>query len=123
MAEFTEIIKEKERMCEYYGLYCVFDEINGKTLKCPIKELEYFTDSDDCSTLIFEHPEEAEKIILKWAKEHPFKTNADKFKEVFGYDIYINTINQCDGLRCPDGNIRCDRCLIKGFWNRRYEGK
>lgn len=75
MAEFEELVKNQIRMCESHTL-CV---------SCPLgyKRFEYHL---SCHKLIRKHPEEIEKIVMAWAKEHPAHTNADKFKEVFGED-------------------------------------
>lgn len=73
MAEFQKIAKERERMCE---------SVNG-CKECPMYNL---TQGNFCGTKILNHPEESERIIMKWAKENPLMTNRMKFKEVFGFD-------------------------------------
>lgn len=76
MAEFQKVIKERKRMC---GRYKICDG-------CPIKA-ETLDKGDVCLTWIMRKPEEAEHIIMKWAAEHPIKTNGMKFREVFGEDM------------------------------------
>lgn len=109
MAEFTEVIKQKERIHKTYTGICekcaISSSNNGKKI--------------GCGTFITDYPQEAEEIIMKWAEEHPIKTNADKFKEVFGFDINRDTA-ECYGLKCPP-NGRCSECNIHGFWGREYK--
>ena len=62
--------KELNRMCDTYP--------DCKSCEVPTKFL------GQCRTWCLEFPEEAVAIVEKWRKEHPLKTNADKFKEVFG---------------------------------------
>lgn len=38
---------------------------------------------EDCYPELGARPEEAEKVIMKWAAEHPIKTKLKKFKELF----------------------------------------
>lgn len=95
MAEFIEVIKQRERMCccSKCDSCLIHKENNGYYL--------------DCSLFIVEHPQEAEEIIMNWAKEHPIKTNADKFKEVFGFE-------PCTDLCVLEKNIKCKECKYKG---------
>lgn len=95
MAEFTEVMKQKERMCEKYNKYnCVY---------CPLEDFVQI----NCDAEINANPQEAEKIIMNWAKEHPVKTNADKFKEVFGFE-------PCTDLCVLEKGVRCKECEYKG---------
>ena len=72
MAEFEKVAAEMTRMCGHYEGFCK---------ECPLG----FAAS--CRNWVIGQPEEAEEIIMKWAKEHPLVTNGDKFQEVFGYDF------------------------------------
>lgn len=64
---------------------------------------------------------EALEIIENWAKEHPIVTNADKFKEMFGFDMTI----------CWDNEFPCNECQFcdidgtcnskEKFWNAEYK--
>lgn len=76
MAEYQEVIKQFWRICERYraDVCCA---------NCPLKEVRGVY---HCWRRISEEPEKAEELIMKWAKENPPVTNAEKFKEVFGYD-------------------------------------
>ena len=82
MAEYQEVIKQFKRMCKHYraDICCA---------KCPLKEVRGIY---HCWRWISEEPAEAEELIMKWAKEHPVKTNAQKFEEIFGFNPYTLTI-------------------------------
>lgn len=67
---------------------------------------------------------EALEIIENWAKEHSVKTNAEKFKEVFGFKPFTNN--------CINGEVKCDKCECSDygvcdahnrFWNAEYNEK
>lgn len=79
-----------------------------------------------CNTekLIF-YSIEVIEIVENWAKEHPIKTNADKFREVFG--VEYDPINSC-----IKHNVKCGNCPyytydgtcdVNRFWNAEYKGK
>lgn len=68
------------------------------------------------------------EVVEKWVKKHPIKTNADKFKEVFGLDMApqisscINFKEKCADCKYYDYNdFKCD--ANKRFWNAEYKGK
>ena len=75
MAEFQKVVKERKRMCEQYNT-CIY---------CPLRELQTMGSNAMCRALAFQYPEEAERIIMQWASEHPLMTNRRKFEEVFGF--------------------------------------
>ena len=77
MAEFQKVVKERKRMCEQYHT----------CRHCPLGELQTQDTNAMCRSLAFEYPEEAERIIMSWASEHPIMTNQRKFTEVFGFNI------------------------------------
>lgn len=72
MAEFVKVAKEYRRMCNSY-LSCG---------NCPLDV--NVRSSQLCKHDVLLDPEESERIIMKWAAEHPIKTNGMKFREVFG---------------------------------------
>ena len=41
-------------------------------------------------------PEELVAIVEAWAKEHPSTTNAQKFAEVFGFEVFGSNITSLD---------------------------
>ena len=76
MAEFQKVMSEYRRLCE--GRRCV---------SCPIMEEVEKAKENYCSAWVTNHPEEAEHIIMQWAKENPIKTNGMRFSEVLGFDL------------------------------------
>lgn len=59
MAEFQEVIKEWERMCNTTQcLKCGFYKAVGANV-------------DRCKQFIADHPTKAEEIIMAWSAEHP----------------------------------------------------
>jgi len=76
MAEYHKVMMERKRMCKQIG----------DCSKCPISFQNNQTQSF-CSTFMAESPEDAERIIMQWADEHPIMTNRKKFAEVFGFDV------------------------------------
>ena len=97
MAEFVEVMKQKKRMCND----C--EQVN-MCHKC-YGSMNY----------INQNPQEAEEIIMKWASEHPIKTNADKFKEVFGLEPYSE---YCPS-KCTEKE--CLVCEYRHFWSQEYK--
>lgn len=104
MSEFVEVMKQKRRMCKSFEL------CKG----CPLSK-----STEGCSYELTEFPRNAELIIMKWASEHPSKTNADKFKEVFGYEV-IKGPHTCSGVKHECHPRGCDYCEIRRFWDKEY---
>ena len=77
MAEFQTVIHERQRMCSSYNT----------CRQCYINDLL----TDTCAAWIMKNPEATERIVMKWAAEHPIKTNGMKFKEVFGNHVVWET--------------------------------
>ena len=74
MAEFKEVMKQFNRMCDE-NKWCNTCQINtNRTI---------YT----CFRWLTENPTKGEEIIMKWAEEHPLITNNDKIKEIFGLDF------------------------------------
>ena len=74
MAEFQTVMAQAARMCSSHKL-CT---------SCLIGKNRVVS----CRAFMFEHPEEAEEIVMKWAAEHPLVTNGTKFFEVFGVPFW-----------------------------------
>ena len=114
MAEFTEVIRNKKRMC------ASCNNCEG----CPISS-DNNGANITCNPFMMNYPQEAEEIILKWAEEHPIKTNADVAKEFLlekiGFDMTELNIdfNKCSYIRCKESD--CDNCKYKGFWEQEYK--
>lgn len=56
-------------------------------------------------------------------------TNAEKFKEVFGYKprqdvVLTNSEDTCVApLRvCAHEKFKCEKCPFNGWWNKEYKG-
>ena len=98
MAEFQEVMKQRERMCDL----C---EVKGEACVNCLGHLQN----------IRKNPQESEMFILKWAFEHPIKTNADKFKEVFGF---MPDSEYCPN-KCPE-NV-CANCEYRHFGSQEYK--
>lgn len=70
---------------------------------------------------------EALEIVENWVKEHPVKTNADKFKEVFGFDAPIHQCIKKDEF-CADceyyefGSEHGGCKVDERFWEAEYNG-
>ena len=79
MAEFKTVMREFQRLCS-----------ERRCGNCPVGKRVFNERASYwsyCCVWIKNHPEEAEPIIMRWAKENPVKTNRGKFKEVFGCEI------------------------------------
>lgn len=74
MAEFQTVMAQAARMCKS----------NKLCTSCPIRNNRIVS----CRAFMFEHPDEFEKIVNKWAAENPFKSNGTKFLEVFGVQFW-----------------------------------
>ena len=74
MAEFQTVMAQAARMCNSHKM-CG---------SCPVGKLR----TVNCRVFMFEHPDEFEEIIMKWAAENPFKSNGTKFCEVFGVPFW-----------------------------------
>lgn len=85
----TLYLKEKERMKNYFYHTSVV--------------------MPDIDNIEKNNPEEAISIVEKWSKLHPKQTNADKFKEVFGFGH--------QGVGCND----CKIVYGDNWWDEPYE--
>lgn len=73
MAEFKTVMREFQRLCS-----------ERKCGSCPVGNRVFNERESYCCIWVKDHPEEAERIVMQWAAEHPLITNAMKFYEVFG---------------------------------------
>lgn len=112
MAEFTMVMKELDRMC-------------GSADSC--EECSIFKGTGqfaDCLRTIGEQPEEAEKIIMQWAVEHPQKTRLQKFRELFPNAPRRDKGNPgvcVKSLGWVDIEYNCECATCVECWNRPYE--
>lgn len=65
----VKLLKELDRMCTWYNRLSTCEE-------CPLIGCDFSTLAENADGVI--------SSIEKWSKEHPVKSNAEKFKEVFG---------------------------------------
>lgn len=106
MTNFAEVMKQKIRMCD-----------SNSCSACP---LYYSNNGVDkaCGFLFYKMPQKAEEIIMKWAEEHPVQTNADKFKEVFGF----NPHKSCAfGFNCSNCQYDEGHHCGKKWWEEEYK--
>lgn len=61
VAEFTEVLKQFNRMCWYYQ----------RKRECPIGCPMNGVNISQCRKVTFEEPKETEQIIMEWAADHP----------------------------------------------------
>lgn len=114
MAEFVEVMRHRKRMCD----------APGSCAKCPLNapSLHLLTMCERYMTL---KPEEAEKLIMAWAAEHPepkYPSWNEAWKQLFP-KAYLNNSTLFDTVnapclqhflpmpdcKCPDGG--CAECL------------
>lgn len=75
MINAVEYLKDKTRMTNACRIDCD---------SCPLSIKNNGTD-EGCVEFEMKYPEEAVQKVEEWSKSHPILTNADKFKEVFGF--------------------------------------
>lgn len=61
MAEFSEVMRQFERMCHYYQGKC----------ECPMGCSMDGVNISQCRKIAVEHPDVTEKKVMSWAAEHP----------------------------------------------------
>ena len=103
MAEFVEVMKQRNRICDGY-------ECDGG---CPLN-----LEDISCGNLMRNKPQEAEKIIMDWAKENPEMTRQEKFKEVFGFKPNYRGCPLFDTDECKH---KCAGCAHDNFWNEEWK--
>lgn len=82
MMDAVKYITEKERMCKAQGLPVRDRRCDG----CPLLRAANARNQLLCIDLIKGYPEIAVGVVEKWSREHPIKTNKEKFFEDFGID-------------------------------------
>lgn len=63
MAEFQEVMRQWERMCESIGVH--------DRIKCPLVHALDIPNCESCSESVFIDPAHTEEIVMSWAAEHP----------------------------------------------------
>lgn len=61
------------------------------------------------------------ELVENWAKQHPVKTNSQKFEEVFGFDMSIcfDCDKSCEECQFCDRNGTCNS--KEKFWEAEYK--
>lgn len=99
---FTEAMKIRKRLCTSMRDVCG---------NCPLSSYNNGA-TIPCKDFMLDHPDMAEPILKEWMAEHPFKTNKDKFAEVFGE---IEKFGKCKFAICSA--VPCSRC---DWWDQEY---
>ena len=95
--EALEFLKEYRRMCNLYE-HCEGCPLSEK--QCLAQRLQ--TDSEYLTVT---------SEVEKWSKEHPIITNAQKFKEVFGFNgDTVNKFKPEIGIAGTKGSCGYDDC-------------
>lgn len=87
---------------------------------CPLWVMNNGTNLE-CNDLVTGNPDKANKIILKWCKEHPVKTRQDKFLEMFpNAHIYTDGVLEAKPCHIDEtaecsSEDDCDLCRSK-YW-------
>lgn len=101
---FTQAMRTWDRMCNSFADGCS---------PCPLHKAR---GNGTCRDWVGEHPDEAVKIFVKWAAEHPEKTFADDFFEKHpNAEKDLNDIPYVCAFKCgyvKECSIdrRCDKC-------------
>lgn len=102
--EALEFLKQAQRLCEQ-SKYC--------SAVCPLYEkcIFDFMYENESSKETWERIEKAAATIEQWSKDHPIVTNAQKFKEVFGfYGDVVNRSKPERGIAGTKGSCGYDDC-------------
>lgn len=97
MAEFTEVMRQAQRMCEAFR--------DGFCYKCPIGNIEGL----ECgiTPMTGMDCEEVERRVMQWAAEHPepvYPSWEDGWKQLFPEAVYVPCPDQYFGY-----DSRCER--------------
>lgn len=95
--DVADFVRVHQRMCDNYDL------CRG----CPMDGI-----CVPCTEAVYKDPQGVVEIVEKWSKEHPF-TNADKFKEVFGW-VGIDDLVEEDEYGCINA-------VPSSWWREEYK--
>ena len=97
MADFKTVARAWGRMCHKTNCEgCPVGKARGKMM---------------CRAWMYEHPEELERLVMRWMAENPIVTNRMKFMEVFGFDFLAKF-----------STSECDREWLEGEYKKRCCG-
>lgn len=99
MAEFTEVIKQYNRMMHPVT----------SCRACPLSNICYRT---ECNHMLVEEPADVEKIVMQWAAKHPepkpvYPTWEEWQMEMFPGCSSINLIKPCTFMKREDAYPNC----------------
>lgn len=109
--EFQKFWKERERMCKYHEGFC--------KQKCPLFSVRSIQYRHNCRLDCSDFPEEAEKIVEQWAKEHPVVTNGQKYQEIMGQTFGEAYPDGVLGLKTSGGEHGIQ--YTDDWWNAEYQ--
>ena len=123
--EMTQYQRDFVRMLD-----SMLEEHKGETtcLGIGAKECEECLLANYCENDICFNAEKIIEIVTQWAKEHPFVTNEDKYKEDWGVEPrnekgvlccpkYMGLLK--DLSKCHPISGECEKCKEE-FWNSEY---
>lgn len=120
--EYSDYIKTKNRMTQYDGI-CI---IPCKDCPLALTNNKYMI---SCMDLEIQQPKEAEKIVQKWADEHPIKTRQQALLEVFPdapmngdfVDVCPSHVDKKFSNTVSNGtcNGKCKECR-RAYWHGEY---
>ena len=99
--------------------------------QCPFNDVVCISDGytgDNYTSILF-NAEKAIEVANGWAKEHPFVTNEQKYKEDWGVEPRNETGVLCcpkymgllkDLSKCHPISGECEKCK-EDFWNSEYK--
>lgn len=99
MAEFQEVMRQYKRMCRYYPA-CE---------ECPLYNMYA---GCSCSRCIRDYPDEAERIIMDWAAEHP-EPRYPTWKEWVDRDFPVKLCICVRNFAYVECSATCEEC-----WNK-----
>ena len=101
----VEFLKENDRMCK------TFDSCSGKDggemCELYVKSNERGLSCVDYATT---YPEEAVKIIEKWAKEHPKKTRQSEFLKMFPDALIFEEVLKIEPCELIGSKLNSEEC-------------
>lgn len=100
-----EFLKENDRMCK------TFDSCSGKDGG---EMCELYVKSNEkglgCADYATTYPEEAVKIIEKWAKEHPKKTRQSEFLKMFPEAPIFDGVLEIEPCKLVGSKLNTEVC-------------
>lgn len=112
MTNALEFLQETNRMCSSHK----------ECTDCPLKCLASFYGYSTCRIAMFNECEKAVSAVDAWSKKHPIRTNAEKFKEVFGYEPkFFSGIYFCPVPSSQHCGENTDCCTCGKWWDKPYK--